>query len=190
VISERTTASRHSPSYVHRSDHALHHRAVASIRLGLDRPGLRAARRIPGEREGHPLPGRDREVGQRVEVLAAQRDGCAEIEGARAADRAQTVGRAAHPRYERAVVRPQDQIGAHRHPATQAFDHADDGGRLRSLRHAVEQPDRAGLGLELGFEHERAGPIAPAHIANRGCLRRDLPAAVLRRPEQRGEARG
>ena len=31
MISERTTASRHSPSYVHRSDHALHHRAVASM---------------------------------------------------------------------------------------------------------------------------------------------------------------
>ena len=54
-------------------------------------------------------------------------------------------------------------------------------------RHEIDQRDRAVLGLEVRFEDQRVGAIAPRDLGV-PVARRDDEAAVLARAEQRREA--
>ena len=167
-------------------------RPVAPPRLGLFDGALGGARRrlrlvgvIPGERERDALARVHGEVAHGPEVLSADGHGRPQPEGVVSADRADPVGLAAHPRNPRPVVQPEDQLDAHGDGAALTLDHPDEGVRLD--RHAVGQHDDTLVGLELGLEDQRARPVAPAHGAH-GDRRRDLPPAVLDRPEESGKA--
>ncbi len=167
-------------------------RPVAPPRLGLFDGALGGARRrlrlvgvIPGERERDALARVHGEVAYRPEVLPADGHRRPQPEGVVAADRADPVGLAADPRDPRPVVQPEDQLDPHGDSAALALDHPDEG--RRPDRHAVDQHDDPLVGLELGLEDQRARPVAPADGAH-GDRRRDLPPAVLDRPEEGGEA--
>ena len=125
-----------------------------------------------------------------MKTLAAERDRRAKAQAVRAADRPDAVGGAAHPRNQRAVVEANDQIETHRDPAALALDDPDDGGGFGRDRHGVDHGHGAGIGLEVGLEDEGARPVASPDGADLVRRRRDLPAPVLRCPEERGEARG
>jgi hypothetical protein len=55
--------------------------------------------------------------------------------------------------------------------------------------HEIDYRRRAGLGLEFGFEDQRAGAIAPCR-ADRRILGGDKPTPIIGFPEQGGKARG
>src|SRR2546429_2294059 len=56
---------------------------------------------------------------------AAKLDGRDELQRVRTRDRLRPAEMLAHPRDAAAIVEPHDQLGAHRHPALVAPDHAD-----------------------------------------------------------------
>src|SRR5258708_37794031 len=70
--------------------------------------------------------------------------------------------------------------------AARADDEAHDLGMVAAERHEIDQGGGAFPGLKMGFENERARPVAPRDAGL--LLRRDEPAAVIARAEQRGEA--
>ena len=65
------------------------------------------------------------------------------------------------PGDDRAVVEPDDQLHPHRHLARAGPRRSGRGRRRRCRRHEVDHRDGAGVGLELGLQHERPVPIAP-----------------------------
>ena len=65
------------------------------------------------------------------------------------------------PRHGRPVVEPYYKLGPKNH-APRATDHNSHKIGPVSRRHEIDHRRRAGLGLEFGFEYERAGTIAPA----------------------------
>src|SRR5581483_10134248 len=76
---------------------------------------------------------------------------------------------------------------AERDPAADSLDDADEVGRRRPRRHEVEHAGNAVLRLPRRLEDERVVEVAArARPSADGC---ELPAAVLRSAEQRGEAR-
>jgi len=93
----------------------------------------------------------------------------------------------ADPGDDGAVSQAEEQIHPHGDPATLPDDDAHDVGPLAGDGHQVDQRDRALGGFEVGLEDQRTGAVPPsdgAHFA----LRCDLPAAVVARAEQGGEA--
>ena len=189
-MSDRTTGSRQSPSYVHRPDQSRHHLSVSSIRDA----GGRASGSGPWDGyqasvKGTLSPAGHGEVAHGAEVLSPDGHRRPQPEGVGSPDRADPVVLAAHPRNPGPEVQPDGQLDPHGHGAARALDHADQGRRRRPDRHAVAQHDDAVRGLELGLEDQRPRAIAPAHGPH-GARRRDEPPAVLGRAEERREAGG
>ena len=109
-------------------------------------------------------------------------DRCSEGEAVGAGDGDPPVVDAPNPRDRRAVVEADDELRAHVHLAPQAFDDAHDVRRLAAGRHEVDQADRAGIGLPVRLEDERAWPVA-ATCLPRIAAGRDDPPAVIGRSE-------
>ena len=141
------------------------------------------------EREGHGRALIDAELADRGEVLAAQLDRGAQLERVGAGDGADPELLPAHPRHDRAIAEAHDQLHAHRHMAAHAAHQPDhvDVVLVVGERHEVGHRDHAFSGLERGLEDRGAGQIAALGAADL-ALRRDQPAPVLGRAEQRGEA--
>ena len=83
--------------------------------------------------------------------------------------------------------RTQDELHLHGHGPAQTHDDAHDVAYGIAHRHEVDQPDGAFRRFEIGLEYQRARAVAPQYLRVRR-LRCDLPAPVLGRAEQRGEA--
>ena len=93
-----------------------------------------------------------------------------------------------HPGHDGAVIEADDELHAHGHSSTQAFDDAHDIPALIRERHAVDDPHGALIRLEFGFQNQGAVAIfAPdaAHL----CGRRDQPAPVRGLSQQCRETR-
>ncbi len=87
-----------------------------------------------------------------------------------------------------AVVEPQRQRAGDVYLALEAFDDADDVGRLAAAgRHEVRQAQLAAVGGDLGLEHQAVVAIAAADFTDL-ILHLHLPAAVVITAEQRGKA--
>jgi hypothetical protein len=144
---------------------------------------------MPRQLERQGLAFGDREVAHRAQILAADVDRRAEAPRIGARGGQKPVVGAADPRNPGPVGRPEHEIHAHRHASASPLDHADEIRHPRARRHAVHDGDDAGLGLELRLEDERVGTIAPPAAPAQIGRRRQEPAAVVGRPQQRGEAR-
>src|SRR5206468_5794997 len=158
-------------------------------RARLDWSGRRDVRGRVSEDDGHRLAFGDREVADAGEAFAVQLDVGSEDDHVRAGDGAKrAVVEARDPGHNRAIVEAEHQLDAHLDATALADDHPREIGGRAAEGHEVDERDRAGGGLELGFEDQRAVAVAPRD-ARIWIARRDLPAAVLRGPEQRREAR-
>ena len=91
-------------------------------------------RREPPEHERHAIPRADLERRDRAEVLAADRDGCAQPQSVGAGNRGEPVLAPAHPRHDRAVVEAHDQFELHLRAAGESLHDAHET-RLRRLHH-------------------------------------------------------
>ena len=190
---ERAPDGGHPWSVVGASGHPVR---PERLRLGELPAGVGGLRRRQvrggvGEDENRFLALAHLEVGDGAEVLAARRHGGAQHHLVRAGDAAEVGTRAArHPGHGEAVVEAQHQLHAHRHASAQAADDADQVGAAVARRHEVDEGDGA---VAVGRLHRRfqnqgvAAVLAPGPL-RREVARRDAPAAVLRRPEQGGEA--
>jgi hypothetical protein len=92
------------------------------------------------------------------------------------------------PRDDRPVLEAHDELHPHRNPPGEALDEADHVRMLLPRRHAVDDPNRPVLGLEIGLEHERSRTVAARDSPN-PAGRSEEPAPVALVPEQRREAR-
>ena len=155
----------------------------------IPRRRLGLVRRVPGEREGHAVPGAHGEVGDGPERLPPERDRRPQAEGVVAPDRADPVLLPAHPGHPGSVVGPEDELRPHGHGAPPALDEPHHRGGRPADRHAVDQRDGALVGLELGLEDQRALAVAPADGAH-GARRRDQPARRRAGGAPAGRARG
>ena len=142
----------------------------------------------PGQHERHLLPFSHAELRHRLEVLAARLYWRVQPKAIGAGDRRDAAIDALNPRDDRAVPEAHDQLHPHRHPATISHHDAKHVRALAVDGHQVEDGDAALLGLELGLEDERAVAVAAAHPLH-SSGRRQQPAAVVRRPQERGERR-
>ena len=103
------------------------------------------------------------ERGACSQVLAVHRHAGPQRHRVRPADSAPQPVNPAHPRDDRSVIEPDDELHPHLDHAAHAFDEANEIGRAIAGRHAVDQAHGAGRGGELGLEHERVAAIsAPA----------------------------
>ncbi len=144
--------------------------------------------RMPGELERHGVARAHRERSDGGHVLAADLDRRAQAERVRTADRAQPAVDAAHPRHDRAVVEPHDELHLHRDPAATTFDEPDHIELIVAGRHAIDDRDFAFIRREDGLEHKRPVAVVPLD-ALRLRHRCEQPTAVVGSAEQRGEAR-
>jgi hypothetical protein len=158
-------------------------RALRIVRLG--RGNMRGAM---GQHERDRPAGFDGEFADRGQILAAQGDRRAQNEHVGAGDHRQVAAlQAPHPRNGCAIIEADDQLGAHgQRPA-----HADhEPHQLRravvARRHEVDHDRLAVLGLEGGLEDQGFGPVTPRHLRV-AVARRNLPMAVVRLAQQRGE---
>ena len=155
--------------------------------VGVGWAGRRLVRRVRVEHEGHALPFPDREVGHRREVLAPRVD--RRPEGHRLWSRSgcEPPVDPPHPRPHPPVVEPDREVHAHLDPASHSFHEPRHLGVLLPDRHAVHEPDRAVVGVELGLEHERVAAVAPAGRPHRPS-RSQPPVAVVVPAQELGEA--
>jgi hypothetical protein len=144
---------------------------------------------VIGEHERHGRTLADAEFADRGEILTVQLDRRAQLQGIRPGNGADAEVLPPDPRHDRAVAEAHDQLHAHRHLAAHGAHQADhvDVVLVVGERHEVGHGDRARRGLERGLEDGGAGQIAPFRPFGR-ILRRDQPAPVLGRAEQRGKA--
>ncbi len=161
--------------------------------LDVDRLRHRRPRGHPGRRELEPLTGAHGEGVAVVAVLGAREPVPAQDEHVGAGDgpddgSAVLVGGARHPRQDRPVARAHDPLVSHRHLAVEPFDDPEDVGPAVTERHEVGDADPAGVGLVGRVEDEGVAAVG-ARRAGRARWAEE-PPAVLRRPEQGGEARG
>ena len=164
----------------------LHH---VEHRKWIDGQWPRLVRWKERDHERHALAACHREIRDRAEILAVRIDARTHLRRERTGRGEQRPVHAAHPRNHTAVAEAQHELHAHRHPATQPRHDAHDIRALVPRRHEVGDADRAGGRLELRFQDQRAVAIpsrCPAHRP-RG---RQQPATLLRRAQQRAEARG
>jgi hypothetical protein len=154
----------------------------------IDRFRHARVRRSVGKQKRNGLAGRDVEAGDRLHAFASHRNARTHDRHIGPDDGLQAaVGEPAHPWNRRSVVEPENEFHAHRDASLAADDEAHQIRYRFAHRHEVDHPDGAVGGLEICFEHQRAGAIAPRHDRI-VILRCNLPAPVLWGPEQRREA--
>jgi hypothetical protein len=88
-----------------------------------------------------------------------------------------------------AVIKPGREAHLHRDTPAYALDYSDKIEVSFALRHAIHQPHRTVISLEVGLEDGRVSPVTTfnaAHLTDR----RDLPVAVIFRSEERSENAG
>ena len=140
------------------------------------------------EGEGQALARRDGEAALGVHVLAMQIDRRAHHQHLRPRDRRHRVAvDARHPGHRPAVVEAHDEVEVEIDAAFEADHDAHDVGDAVAGRHEVDEHGAAGRRPEGRLEDQRAIAIAPRG-GELQIARRDAPAAVLRRADQRGEA--
>jgi hypothetical protein len=71
-----------------------------------------------------------------------------------------------HPGHDGTVVEADDELHAHGHSSTQAFDDTEDIPALTRKRHAVDHPHGALMGLEFGFEDQGAVAVLTPDAAH------------------------
>ena len=152
----------------------------------IDRRRYVFVRRVPDQREKLALPGRDHEIGGRLEIMILQMHRRDQLQVIGPGDRGKAGLDPSHPRNNGAIIEANDQL--HRHPHLPALP-LDDANHIRRLcphRHAVDHRDGAVGCFVFGFEHERTFSIASArrlNFADRG----QQPPPTLRAAEQCGK---
>ena len=133
------------------------------------------------ERERDLLALGDRELGDGAEILSPGLGTGEEREGVGTGGRGEQPVALHDPRETLPVAEADHQVHLHRHPARQTLDHADDLRVVLPDGHAIGDPDTSVLGLELGFQHERARAVPPPHRGHRSrrADRGDAPEPVL-----------
>jgi hypothetical protein len=156
--------------------------------LGLDRLRRRLVGREPAQDERHAISLADGELRIRAHVAPLLLDRRAEQDGVGTGDRDERPLERPHPRHDRAVVEPQDELHAHVDASPDPFHDPYEIGVRLTGRHEVDEPDDAGIRLELALEDERVVAIAPRQ-RSKLAVRLDRPVPVLRRAEESGEER-
>ncbi len=157
-------------------------------RLRHERRRDRQVRGRIGQQKRDHFPGRDREMADRVHVLAREMHRRVQHDHVGPGDGAQrAVLHAGDPGNDRAEAEAQHELEMHRDAAAFADHQAHQGRVLVALRHEVDERDHALVGLEAGLENKGVGLVAPGD-ARPGVARGDQPASVLRGPEQRRKA--
>ena len=157
-------------------------------RLGrIDGWRRRQVRRRIDQQEWDGLAVGDGELADRGHVLAVDMHRGVQQHHVRSGDGAERAAfDAGHPRHDAAVAEAQNELGAHGELAALADDDAHDRRIAGAQRHEIDHRRRAVCGLEMGFENKRIRPVAARDLGR--FARRDQPATVLRRAEQRGKA--
>jgi hypothetical protein len=97
------------------------------------------------------------------------------------------VFQARDPGNDQPETKTQDELAGHGDPAALADDESHHGRRTFATRHEVDQRDGSVLGLKSRFEDQRVGAVTAMH-AHILVARRDLPASMFARSQERGEA--
>src|SRR5947208_2174640 len=93
----------------------------------------------PSSHVRHARAGAERDHGYRCHVLAGHLDGRAEAERVGSRDRDARVVGTPYPRDDVPEVEADHELGAHRHPAVEPLDDADDVRRFAARRHEVDR---------------------------------------------------
>ena len=188
MISDRATASVHSPSSGQRLDHSCHHR-VGLIECTRDVAGRRlgAIGKVPDHVENPALALGHLEVGDGLIVDSPQLDVGVQANPIGAGDGRDAWFGTSHPGDDRAVIKANGQLHPHGHAAATALDDANDVVCFFQLGHEVDDGHLALVGLEDRFEHERSRPVLPVDLPH-AAGGREQPSTVLRGAEQGGEA--
>ncbi len=152
------------------------------------RLGDRIVGTMPGERERDAVAASHFEAGDGMEVLTVVVDRQVDPECVGARDGSDPPSVSSDPRNDRAVVEADREIHLHRDPAVDPLDESKHARWPVAELHAVREPNDPVRGLEGGRHDEVAvavGTVRPMDPPGRS----DLPASVVRGPEQRCEAR-
>ena len=189
MISERVTASSHGPLILLLAAQCVQNFSVeASAWSGSTGFDWRHVQGQISEHEGRRFAGRNGEVGDGLEVFAVQQDIRTHQNRVGPGNPAQRlIVEPRDPRHGRAIAETQHQLGVHLHLAALAHHPAHDMRAVDARRHEIDQRRRAVGGFEARFQDQRVGPVA-ARNTRRLAFRRDKPAPVLVRAQQRGKA--
>ena len=138
-----------------------------------------------GKDERHTFSLYDVELCDGREILAMQRERCAEDDPTRTSGGSKTgfIFELRHPRDGGAIVKAQRQVQSHRNLAAPPFDQTDDGGIQLADGHEIDQGDTAVCRFEERLQHHRAIAVAAAHAGGR-INGSDPPSPVLGCSEQ------
>ena len=110
----------------------------------------------------------DGELADRLQVLAAQRRRGTQHHSIGPADGGKAAFRQAfNPGHHGAIVKAQDELGAHGDTPAQPADQAHKLGKPAARAHEIDELDRALRRLERGCENQRAVEIAPFDTGSR-----------------------
>ena len=188
-MSERLTASVQGPTSGQRSLHCRQNASRARQRVeGIDRWRRILKRGSIGEDKGNGLASLDRELADRSEIFAVESNRGSHKQALRAGNRAdRAVIEPVDPWHGRPVVEAHHQLSLKIH-APRSADHDPHKIGTVARRHEIDHRCGSGLGLEFGFEDQRAGTIAPCGT-ERWILRGNKPTPIVGFPEQGGKAR-
>ncbi len=160
---------------------------------GLDRIDRFRRRQVRGaisQDERNDLSRRHRKFARDRAVVGVQRRRRSQHGAIRTGHRAPAaVVKTRDPREKRAVIEPQDELGPQRELSTLPANQAHDVRGLAARRHEVDHGRRAVGALDDGFQDQRAIPVT-TRTAGADIGRRQQPASMVRRADQRSKARG
>src|SRR5262249_40640419 len=94
-----------------------------------------------------------------------------------------------HPGYDRPIVEPQNELGAHCDTATQPSDQSHDVGKAVAMGDEINELHPTVRCVELRCEDKRAIEVTALNPVDRAS-RSDQPAAMIRLAEKRCKTRG
>ncbi len=153
--------------------------------LGIDVLGNRVVGTRPRQHVWNALPGSNHQLGVKRWRLRLR---TVQIDRIGSGDRGGLAIALALSRHREAVREPRSELASHANVAGHAFDHAHEPRWSLARRHEVDEPDHPCRRLEVSLEDERVATVTTADRDDR-VDRGDLPSAVVRRSEQRREAR-
>jgi hypothetical protein len=138
----------------------------------------RLVRREPGEDKWNALAFAHGEFGHRFQIFTVSFDRGVENQGIGTSHRLQPAVAPAHPRHDRPVIEPNDQLHPDRHLPRQPLDDPHDIGIRPARRHEIDIAHCAFAGVKVGFEDQRVAAISALALRD-FSLRSERPGAVI-----------